>query len=73
MACSCVDCPAACPPDKKFEIESKDRFMIGKFNGYGVIVAIIVIFITIIAGCITFVITLLKKCKKGINNRKIDL
>lgn len=44
--------------------------MIGEFNGYGVIAAILVILITIIA---SGVYTFFKKRKKGMNSRKINL
>ncbi|CAL1681672.1 unnamed protein product [Lasius platythorax] len=46
IACSCVDCPTACP-FKKLEIDS-NTFMIGEFNGYGVIAAILVVVFTIV-------------------------
>ncbi|KAL6255124.1 hypothetical protein P5V15_013454 [Pogonomyrmex californicus] len=52
-ACSCVDCPTACP-FTKLEINSQKMFTIGKLNGYGVIAAILVVVITII---ITTIIT----------------
>ncbi|KAL0126706.1 hypothetical protein PUN28_005221 [Cardiocondyla obscurior] len=60
-ACSCVDCPTACP-STKIEIKPEDTFMIGEFNGYGVVAAIVVVLITIIVGG-TY--TLLRKCRKG--------
>lgn len=44
--------------------------MIGDFNGYGVIAAIVVVLVTIVAGGIY---TLLKNRKKGMNSEKINL
>ncbi|XP_071646320.1 NPC intracellular cholesterol transporter 1 homolog 1b [Temnothorax longispinosus] len=61
IACSCVDCPIACP-FIELEIESNNTFMIGDVNGYGVIAAILVILIPIVAG---FTYALLKNRKKG--------
>lgn len=61
MVCSCVDCPTACP-FTKLNIKSDDTFMIGEFNGYAVIAAILVILITIVAGG-TY--SLLRNCKIG--------
>lgn len=43
--------------------------MIGDFNGYGIIAAILVVIITIIIGAIY---SLCKNCK-GTNSRKINL
>ncbi|XP_070161109.1 NPC intracellular cholesterol transporter 1 homolog 1b [Polyergus mexicanus] len=60
IACSCVDCPIACP-SIKFEIDSNNIFMIGKFNGYAVIAAILVVVLTIVA---SFVYGLLMCCRK---------
>jgi len=68
MPCSCVDCPIACP-FMKLEIES-NTFMIGEFNGYGVIAAIVVVLVTIVA---SGTYTLHKTCKKGMTNKKINL
>lgn len=68
MACSCVDCPVACP-FTKLKVDD-DTFVIGEFNGYGVVAAILVVLITIVAGGIY---TLLNIRKKGINSRKINL
>lgn len=59
MICSCVDCPIACPftkLDLKLNDLKLNTFMIGEFNGYGVIAAILVILITILIGgiCMLF-------------------
>ncbi|XP_011865983.1 PREDICTED: Niemann-Pick C1 protein-like [Vollenhovia emeryi] len=58
--CSCVDCPIACPVTKLNVVD--DMFMIGDLNGYGVVAAILVILITIVAGG-TY--TLCRNRKKG--------
>ncbi|XP_018394267.1 PREDICTED: Niemann-Pick C1 protein-like [Cyphomyrmex costatus] len=59
--CSCVDCPIACP-FVQLDINENNTFMIGEFNGYGVIAAVLVILITIIIGGIY---TVIKKRKNG--------
>lgn len=66
IPCSCVDCPTACP-FTKLEIV-KDTFMIGKFNGYGVIAAIFVVVFTIIASFIYGLLLRINKNRKGMNN-----
>ncbi|XP_047362414.1 NPC intracellular cholesterol transporter 1 homolog 1b-like [Vespa velutina] len=58
LSCSCVDCPAACPVTK-LTINSKSFIILGK-NGYGIIAAILIALITIIA---TFIYLLLLKRK----------
>ncbi|EFN63960.1 Niemann-Pick C1 protein [Camponotus floridanus] len=63
IPCSCVDCPTACP-FTKLEIV-KDTFMIGKFNGYGVIAAICVVVFTIIASFIYGLLLRINKNRKG--------
>ncbi|GAB1859492.1 Niemann-Pick C1 protein [Camponotus japonicus] len=63
IPCSCVDCPTACP-FTKLEIV-KDTFMIGKFNGYGVIAAIFVVVFTIIASFIYGLLLRINKNRKG--------
>ncbi|XP_036144455.1 NPC intracellular cholesterol transporter 1 homolog 1b [Monomorium pharaonis] len=68
-ACSCVDCPIACPYIE-LKIKDSDSFRIGEFNGYGVIAAIVVVLITII-------LTVLVKFGTGgirnlLKNRKKD-
>ncbi|XP_072764565.1 NPC intracellular cholesterol transporter 1 homolog 1b isoform X2 [Anoplolepis gracilipes] len=51
IACSCVDCPSACP-FVKLEIDPNKTFMIDEFNGYGIIAATLVIILTIVIGFI---------------------
>lgn len=63
MACSCVDCPIACPLTKLNK--SNNLFMIGDFNGYGIIAAILVVIITIIIGAIY---SLCKNCKGSLRS-----
>ncbi|XP_011332296.2 NPC intracellular cholesterol transporter 1 homolog 1b [Ooceraea biroi] len=41
MPCSCVDCPTC--PVIKLKINSGNGFMIGNFNGYGVMAAILIV------------------------------
>jgi len=57
----------------KLDIKSKDTFMIGTFNGYGVVAAILVVLITIVTSGLYTLYTLFKNRKKGMNSKKIDL
>jgi len=72
MPCSCVDCPIACP-FTKLDIKSEDTFIIGNFNGYGVVAAILVVLITIVTSGLYTLYIFKKNRKKGINSKKIDL
>ncbi|KAL6429081.1 hypothetical protein ACFW04_008102 [Cataglyphis niger] len=65
IACSCVDCPTACP-FVELKIDSDNTFMIGEFNGYGIIAAILIVVLTILASFVYCLYGLLMSCcKKG--------
>lgn len=66
IACSCVDCPSACA-STKLEINGKSTFMIGNFNGYGVVAAIVIVVVT--AAFTGFVSFRRYRYMKGTNDR----
>lgn len=64
IPCSCVDCPIACP-FTRLEIDEDNTFMIGKFNGYGIIAAICVVVFTIVASFIYGLLLYINRSRKG--------
>ncbi|XP_066583703.1 NPC intracellular cholesterol transporter 1 homolog 1b-like isoform X2 [Prorops nasuta] len=47
VACSCVDCPSACPL-MQLSFDLNNPYMIFNFNGYGVIAAIVILIFSIL-------------------------
>jgi len=57
----------------KLDIKSEDTFIIGNFNGYSIVAAILVVLITIVTSGVYTLYILFKNRKKGMNSKKIDL
>lgn len=68
MACSCVDCPTACPL-MELDIGSSDTFMFGHFNAYGVVAAVLVLVVMIVASA-GYCISKKYRSTKGTNDRR---
>ncbi|XP_032670245.1 NPC intracellular cholesterol transporter 1 homolog 1b-like isoform X2 [Odontomachus brunneus] len=69
IACSCVDCPTACPVIK-LEIDTSSTFLIGELNGYGVVAAIGLLVVTIIAFAVGGLLR--KYRKKGVKRQRVE-
>ncbi|KAF7384137.1 hypothetical protein HZH66_012387 [Vespula vulgaris] len=72
LSCSCVDCPTACPVTK-LKIDSDNFTILGK-NGYGIVAAIVIVFVTTVVIAIYLYLTIFKKISKklGFNENHND-